>query len=374
MGLFGGNESKSVLLVDVSSSSARAAYASVRGKGPVVLHHAVRVPMEIGDEAASTATMLRTLDATLRELRDKGAPILHKRTGSGSVSAAYVTVGGPWQDAGIRIETVGDGKPFTFGAELLDRAKKNGEVPKGRIRSEESVLATILNGYETTEPVGKRAKSAEIVILTATIDEEAASMMRKAVGSFTDHKDVRFATFASLIHESVAGLFPHEKDYLGLRVSGEASELLFVKHGTPLASVSIPCGLNEFSRAAQKFGMTGFPGDDAIDHAAIPGLQEEMAAANKKWAGAIAGCLKDFTAAHALPRTLFLVTDPEARAFIHKALDVPDIHALWLSDDPLSVITLEPSHFSSAVGGEPGATDEVQINMLALVARHRLSR
>lgn len=374
MGLFGGTDAKSVLLVDVSSSSARAAYASISGKGPVALYHAVRVPMEVGDASASSAVMLRTLDAALRELREQGAPVLHKRTGSGSVSAAFVTVGGPWQDASIRIETIGDGKPFTFGPDLIERAKKKGEIPKGRISSEETVLATILNGYETMEPVGKKAKTAEIVILTATLDEEVSGLMKRTVGTFTNHQDVRFATFASLIFESVGALFPHEKDYLGLRVSGEASELLFVKHGTPLASVSIPCGLNEFSRAAQKFGMTGFPGDDAIDHAAIPGLSEAMKAAHEKWAGAVATSLKAFTTSHALPRSLFLVTDPEARGFIHEALDVPDIHALWLSDDPLSVIALEPTHFSKHVGGEPGSTEEVQLDMLALVARHRLSR
>ncbi len=330
--------------------------------------------METGsDTSVSSTDMLRTLDSALRALRQDGAPILHRRTGSGSVAAAFVSLGGPWQDASIRIETVGDGKPFTFTADLLEKAKKKGEVPSGRIRSEDTIVATVLNGYETKEPVGKRAKGAEIIILSASIEAEVAELMRKTIGSFTAHRDARFSTFASLIYESVGALFPHEKDYLGLRVSGEVSELLFVKHGTPLASISIPSGLNEFVRAAKESGVSAFPGTSEVDYT-TPGLSERMTAAQKKWTDAMIASLQAFTATHALPRSLFLVTDPEARAFMHKAIDVPDIHALWLSDEPLSVITLDPSHFAKAVGGEAGTTEEVPLNMLALLARERLGK
>ncbi len=368
MGLFGEkNKSRSVVLIDVSSSSVGGAYARVSDTAPAALFYTVRVPLETTSSDVPAALMLRGLDAVLRDLRKNGAPILHRRTGSGSVQAVIASVGAPWQNTSVRAETVVEDKPFVFTDSIIQAAKKKEPTAEGSFRTEESVLATLLNGYATREPVGKRVKHAEIILLSATMEEETAKLMRRALASFSAAHDVRFSSLASVITSAVQLAFPHERDYLALRVSGEATELVFVKQGLPLFVSAIPFGLNEFARAAKSSGFSSFPdGGDIIDRSKSAELDTGLKQAEATWTSRIATALKEFTTAHALPRTLFLVADREARDFIRRVLDVPEVHALWLSDEPLALIALECAHFSKNMACEAGVEEDLSLGLLAL--------
>lgn len=371
MGLFSGKpKAQSVALIDISSSSIGGAYARVSPGAPAALLYTTRVDIESTTSGVSAELMLRTLDAVLRDLRQNGAPLLHRRTGAGSVHAVIASVGAPWQDTKIRTETIVEDKTFTFTTDIVERAKKKEAVPAGRAATEASVLATVLNGYETPSPAGKRAKRAEIVILGATMEEESARLVRRALASFSASHDVRFASFASLIPSATALAFPHEKEYLALRVSGESTELVFVKRGYPIAVSALPSGLAEFARAAKAAGFSSFPdGGDAVDTAANAGLDAGLKQAEAAWTSALSACLKSFAANHALPRTLFLVADKEARGYIRRVLDVPDVHALWLSDEPLAVIPLECGQFSKSMACETGVDEDLMLGLLALLGR-----
>lgn len=371
MSFFGGKpKAQSVALIDVSSSSVGGAYAVVAPGAPAALLYTARVPIEAAGSEIPATLMLRALDEVLGDLRANGAPLLRRRTGSGSVAAVLAAVGAPWQDTHIRTETVVEEKPFAFTADIIERAKKKAEIPAGRVPTEESVLATLLNGYETPAPVGKRAKRAEIILLGATMEEETAKQMHRALSSFSAAHGARFSSFASLIANAAALAFPHEKDYLALRVSGGATELVFVKRGFPLFVSSVPSGLDEFARAAKSGGFASFPdGGNLIDRQKSAELDASLAQAETAWVGRISACLKEFTATHALPRTLFLIADKEARDFIRRVLDVPEIHALWLSDEPLAVVPLECSHFEKAMACETGVEEDLMLGLLALAAR-----
>jgi hypothetical protein len=355
MPLFGSKEkTKSLVLVDISSSSVGAAYARTTPNGPTVLVHSVRAPIAASSTDISTELMLRTLDGVLRDLRQNGAPALHKLSGSGSE---------------IHIETLVEEKLFTITETLLLEAKKKIKTPEGYYRSEESILGSVLNGYETPEPVGKRAKRAEIIVLSATIKEETAKLLRSTLGTFSSLHAVNFTELPSLIARAAKTVFPHEKDYLALRVSGEATELVLVKHGFPIFIATVPTGLDAFRHAAQENGFSSFPdGGDSIDRTKSVGLDIKLADTERRWVSALITHLSTFTEKHALPRTVFLITEEHAGAFLRRVLDAPDMHALWLSDEPLAVIRLESKQFNTNVVYAHEDSDDVVLSMLGLLS------
>lgn len=361
---------RSVALIDITSSSVGGAYARVAEGAMTAVYYAIRIPIEAATAEVPQSLMLRTLDSVLIELRSKGAPVLRSHTGSGSVDAVYVSVGAHWQQTSVRTETVVEEKPFVFTDAILAKAKKQGEVPEGYERSQETVLATLLNGYETKEPLGKKAKRAEIIILSADMLEEPAKLMHRALGSFSSHRSVNVTGFPMLAHKAIGLAFPHEKDYLALRVTGEATELVFVNRGFPISVASLSCGLNVFARAARSGGFTSFPdGGNIIDHEKSADLDAGLTAARGSWTAALAEALRTFTATRALPRSLFLLAEPEAREFLRRTLDVPELHALWLSDEPLAVIALEPKQFVSMTGRDETLAEDLPLDLLALYAR-----
>lgn len=368
MALFGGPKQESVALVDITSSSVGAAYARIAPGRPVAMLYSVRVPLPETTTPAPQVVLFRALDEALHKLRTEGAPILRRRTGSGAAAELYANVGGTLQDTQVRIETITDEKPFIFSAADLEAAKKRAKVAEKRVVSEDYVLATLLNGYLTASPLGKKATRAEIIMLSASLEEETATLLRHAMAGFSTRHDVRYAGFASCVRAGIAVSFPHEKDYLALRVSGGATELMHVARGYPSAVARIDCGLSCFADAAKSAGHTSFPdGGGAIRNASA------LSAAQTKWVGEVAKTLKDFTATRALPRTMFLLADPDAADFLRTTLNAPELHALWLSDEPLSVITMEGKQLAGTVAREPNVLEDLPLELLALAARERLS-
>lgn len=370
MSFFGSRpKAQSVLLIDIASSSIAGAYARVVKGGPAIVFYSTRLQIPEGSGPASSTHMLRTLDALLLDLQKNGAPLLRRRTGSGSVQDVYVHVGAPWQHTDIRVITFKEEKPFIFSEQYYDKAKKSIEVPPESFHLEQSIVGTVINGYTTANPLGKKALRAEVIVLDSVMDAELAKLVRASLQSFSPFHTLQFVSLSTLVAHALSYAFPHEKDYWSLRVTESATELFFVKNGFPRMYASIPSGLGAFARVAKERGFQSFPdGGNALDVAQNQALDTKLADVARRFTSAIIQRLYEYTNAQALPRTLFLVTDSEAAPFIQKTLDVPDMHALWLSDDPLAVLSLETKHFKGTIGYELGAEEDSLLSLLALRA------
>lgn len=364
MALFG-RTPKTVALIDIGSSSIGGGYATLGKDGTPRLHYATRVPIELHERPMIALDMLKALGMLGNKLINEGAPQLRKVLGSGKVDTVLASIGSPWQETSVRSEIVEKIKPFTFTKAIMNEALANGaKVPEGRVPSGELVVATLLNGYETKNPFGKRAQRAELVVLSSTIDRSMAEGMRDVFGHLYHTRDIEVSAFAPIAYSVLRDLYPHEKDFLVMHVSGEATDLALVKRGILVDVASITCGVNGLERAARKgepLSMTA-NGDPAPKVPRAP----QNDSAKKEWLDSLANCLKDFSKRRALPRTVFLLADEEARAYLTKILDDQMLHSLWLSDEPLTIIPSLPQHLSDRITCDEGCEKDLFISMLAL--------
>lgn len=366
---FFGNKPKttSVLLVDIASSSIGAAYAKVSSRGPVAMLYTTRksIPTEPG--GLTIERMLRTLDEVLAQVREEGAPIVRRRTGRGNVDAVHASVSTPWQMCDIHTEVIADKTPFVFTNALVEKIQKGITFPKGYTRTKEQVLGTVVNGYPLKNPVGKKGTRAEIIILNAGMPEEIAKLTRRALASFASPSGISFTCLPSSIYSALPKAFPHEKDYIALRVGGEVTELVMIKQGFPNFFSSVPLGLNTFVRAAKGGGFQSFPdGGNLIDQTKSVALETKISEAEIAWTDKVGEAILAFAAKNALPRTLFLLCDPEARDFVRRMIDTPSLHTLWLSDEPLTIIPLESKQVSTMVVYEVNVEEDLALTLLGL--------
>ncbi|MGB4076346.1 MAG: hypothetical protein WBK28_01410 [Minisyncoccia bacterium] len=372
-GLFSTNALERVALVDVSSSSVRAAYALIGKSAPVRIVYETKVPIEVEKTGGANTSMLRAVDAALRNLRSEGAPKLHALTGSGAAHQAFTSVCAPWQRATLRTVTKTEEKPFVVTEELIRNALTSEPVPEDKVRTEEAVVATLLNGYETHKPVGKHTERSEIIVLSSLMDKDTHTLIERGLGSFSESHKVSLASFSSVSFRALSTAFPHESDYLTLRVSGEATELSFVKRGFPLATIAVPIGIQSFMRAAHESGISVFSeptkGEDIIDREKNEKLHRALLEIEQKWTEAFGDTLRGIASTHALPRTIFLLADEEARGLLARLIDAPELHTLWLSDEPLTVIPLDSKHFASLISRDTPFGGNTPIDLLALHAR-----
>jgi hypothetical protein len=350
MSLFSKKERSSFALIDISSSSVAGALAHTAVGEQPTLYYTNRFPIERREQEDLTPAMLRTLHSVADDLIQKGAPLLRQETGSGHIDRVITSVGAPWQATKVRVETINALKPFTFTHALLsDTTQKNSAVPDGYIRSGESVIATLLNGYEMTHPFGKKATRVELVLLSSLLEKAVADRIEEMLRKTYHTHALTITAFAPLVYTVFRDVYQHEKDFLVLNVSGESTDCAFVKQAILVNVASTPHGSNELMRTA-----------DAIVH-------------SKEWLAILAATLQEFSAQHALPRTLFLVADQESRDFLKDLVDAPMLRSLWLTDEPLTIIPVIPSHFTAFVKTRGSAEADVYLELLALYASKSLT-
>lgn len=373
------------VLITIGSSACSGAYVEYKDGDIPSIHYVTQHPIEPRDGEELKEAMLRTLDTVGNDLIEKGAPALRRATGSGSVDGVLISVAGPWQETQVRTVAIQPGKPFTFTRGMLSEAiASSPPVPSGRVSYGESVIATILNGYDVPEPFGKRANRAEVVILSSTLDKDVTERIRASIRRLYHTHTISFAAFGPVTYAVLRDLYPHEKDFLVLDVATEDTDLAFVKGGLLVDVGTLQFGLNKLlsaTHAAERMTVEEEAGMSRPSLGEQPGyinpdrnarFAEHAALARDEWLTGLADLLKHFAQLHALPRTMFVIAQPNARDYLKRTLDSSILHELWLSDEPLSIIPIAIEQFSGKLRTKADAQTPIFMAILALYLRKML--
>lgn len=367
MGLFSKPKKRSIVLVDIGSASVGGAYAHFEPNMPPAIYYTARVPIEKRPEEPADDAMVRSLTVLADILIKHGAPTLREETGSAHIDGIVASIASPWQETTIRVESKQEEKPYLFTHDLLkEMAARNTKDHPERIETGESVIATILNGYDIQNPFGKRVKRADIVILSSTIDKQVAEKVEKALRRAYHAHEITMTAFAPLSYAVMRDLYPHEKDFLILDVAGESTELAFVKRGLLTDIASIAQGTNALIDAIAKVHTRLTHNGKVIDTERNAQFADFVSETEKDWLCGLVEALKGFSSRHALPRTLFLLADANARGYLERLLDNPELHSIWLSDEPLSIISVSPKHMSQYLRTRGKAEGDMYLAMMAL--------
>jgi hypothetical protein len=369
---------ESVALIDIGSSTVGAALVHLAsGTAPVVCYTA-RVPVDRDLPLTQTDAMLRTFTEIGERLVLEGAPQLRQACGSGTVDRAVVSLSSPWHEAKVKTLTIQPGAPFTYTKSLAVETLKQIATPEGHTLTQ-TIVATLLNGYRTTEPFGKKANRADIIVLSSLLETTVLESVSATLKKLFHTREVAYIGFAELCYSVLRDFYPHEREFVVLSVSGEETDVASIKHGHIVDVGTLPLGTNVLKDAICDAGMRARSDQDdtpAKDSSGQPnidkGRNDRFAAgvtkAEEEWVGALADLLRTLGMRHALPRAIFLIADEDVRLHLTKALETPSLRALWLSDEPISVIAVEPSHFSSKVTVQGLAHGDTELALLALYA------
>ncbi|HEX5774423.1 MAG TPA: hypothetical protein VFY28_00455 [Candidatus Paceibacterota bacterium] len=377
---------RTIVLIDISSASVRGAYAHIEEGKPPTLYYTAYIPIEAGGGQSSesadpaVADMLHALEQLATRLVREGGPVLRAELGSAEVNGVFVSVGAPWQETSVRVESFRKQKPFVFTkAHLEEASKRNDASLAGRIESGEAVIGIMLNGYETAKPFGKRVSRADLVILSSSLAADAARSIERTLRKTYHAHHLRMTAFAPVAYEILRDLYPHQRDFLILDVAGTATDIAFVKAGMLVDVQSIDLGVHDLLRAARSSGIGGVgmagirDSDRIIDPVRNAQFASRMTEVQSAWIGNLKTALVDFGQRHPLPRKLFLLADGDARDFLRRLLDTDSLRSLWLTDEPLRIIPVLAEQFTSSVVSRGTASGDAYIAMLALYYARRVA-
>ena len=163
-------------------------------------------------------------------------------------------------------------------------------------------------------------------------------------------------------------------------VTGEATDLVLVRQGILVDTVSMSYGLNFLRRAAIDAGINTSTAEPlrAVEEAVLIDVQHnklftiQTNKACEKWIKGLTSALQLITKHYALPNATFLLVDETAGGFIKRLLDETSFHLSDAIDESLSAVLVDPGKFANHVVHRDAARGDTFLSILALyVAREQ---
>ncbi len=334
---FQGTRTKSIVFIDISADSVAGAYAHYKeGEVPDLLYTR-RFPIEIRKDEPHERAMVRALEVLGSTIIREGAPVLIRAIGRGSPDTILVSIDAPWQNSLVRTEHFERKTTFTFTESMVTTVlEKTSVVPPGKFLVDESIIGTILNGYPTRNPYGKKVHRAEIVVLTSLINGEIATGIATLLQNLYHTKHILLIAGSSLRYQTMLKIFPHERDALIFDVAESLTSIGLVRRGLLVAVIEVP-------------------GRYIAD----------------SWMEQIENTLDELSKKYPLPHTIFLLAREPEIASLRKKFDVANLGKLWLSDNSPKVIAVLASHLAGSVRQITAAPPDLQLLLMTIFGQYR---
>lgn len=331
---------KSVLLIDITTDSVAGAYAQYKEGGKPILLYTKRLPIQVKEGEFREHAMLHTLKVLGATLILEGAPILMRTTGSGHSDSIIVSVDAPWQTTSVRTKHFERQTPFIFTKDIVNTAlEKNTTIPPGKLLANESIIGTILNGYETRNPYGKKVHRASIIVLTSFIDEHIAVGVATTLQGLYHTKDMLLIAGSSLRYQAMRTAFPHERDTLILDTRGSVTSLSLVRKDLFVALAEV----------------------------------SDNVANSDNWTEQIVRKLSTLTKRYPLPQTVFLLTEESNIPLLRKTLEPMYAGKLRTSNTQSKIIPVLVSHILALVQQTGIASSDLQLLLMTLFWQYHSS-
>lgn len=315
------------LVVDIGSASVGAALVMV-GKGRVP-HVVATVREDISfQEALSSARFLFAMNQAL----DKVLAVVQSKTNSvGSPRHVFCTLSSPWFILKTRTVRIAREKEFEVTERALEefidedivRLKedlKETLPPKDVKIIEKKILHIKLNGYEIKNPYKQKTSRLEMLLTVGVSSGRVIQSIERKINNFFHFDAVHFGVFPVTAFSAIRDIFPIEKNFLFLDITGEATDVSRIDDDLLSVTMSFSRGKNFFIReisaglrtvheeASSLFAMFLRDELDSVRHTQVA---EVVARAEDEWLVRFEKTLVALGERGSLPRKIFFTADTD---------------------------------------------------------------
>jgi len=170
---------------------------------------------------------------------------IENELGQIDINDVSVIYSAPWygiitQDIVIQKEQEFELTEKKFNEIVIEQVKKNNKTDYDII--ERHITHVILNGYELTNPFGKKAKELTISIYVSYLEKKCKKGMSEIVEKHTGAKEIHFGTQPLVSFLSLRDLLHMHHSYAQVHVTSETTELYIIKQGAVAHIAQIPFG------------------------------------------------------------------------------------------------------------------------------------
>lgn len=238
-------------------------------------------------------------------------------------------------------------------------------------------LVTKLNGYETTAPLGKKARLLEVYIQANFTTENLFAELTEALTPRFPRAMVRLSAFTDLSRRAAAIIAPELTHFICVCVGSEDTSVSVVRNRRLIFETTIPFGHNQMIRTmAAELNVLPDMARSYLSLYEAEKITPDLAARIKtlrdkvfgQWLTAFNRGLMASADEIFIPRHVFVITE-EAMGDAFLSFLKRDAAARYMADDGQGVMLLSSHGFSHVLATADGAAADSFLSLMAFVHR-----
>lgn len=319
------------LLVDIGSASVGAALVKIEeGKNPHILL-TVREDIPFQESLSSTRFLSGMTHALERALKN----LQKQNKGHGAPARTFCTFSSPWfilKNRNLKITRtdafqVTEKNLNAFLDEDIESLKDElkDTLPPADIEIiEKKIIEMKLNGYEIKNPYGQTTHQMEILATVGLSSKKVIEGVERIISRFFHSPSVHFGSFPVAAFSTVRDIFPEERTFLLLDITGETTDVSFIANDLFMGTVSFPRGKNFFIREisteehtlhAEASTLLGMFLRDELEGGRRDRIGAVVTRSKDEWISRFEKSLASFRSVGVLPRKVFFTADTDVAGF-----------------------------------------------------------
>ncbi len=358
MGIMGRAKSKDelALVFDIGSSSVGGALFFIQESGIPKIIMSVREPM-ILEHNLDTSMFLNLAQKALQIVADKIF-----KAGLGRPERIFCVLSSPFYVSQTRMIKYEKNTPFIFTEKFADSlVQKEIAVfeseyaasynnPENKVRPIElKNIQTLLNGYDTAEPLNQKAENLKMTLFVSLSSEQVLQDIENIIRKFFQFKEIKFSSFIMASFTVVRDMYSHQENFLLVDIGGEVTDISMVKKNILRESVSFPLGRNFLVRGvgtalncslsdAQSF--ISLYKDGHADEATKIKLDPIISSLRIEWMKKFQESLANISNDISIPSTIYIALNKDLADFFAETIKSEQFNQYTLAESKFEVIFL----------------------------------
>lgn len=230
-----------------------------------------------------------------------------------------------------RIIKVRREKPFEINKKLLDdlireeteifkktyeKELESASLGKEIELFEHNVMKSVLNGYDTVKPLGKKVRQLDLYVYMSMGKAKVKEKIEDIVNESFSGSPVIFRTFPFVVFNMLKSLAGNGEGFIFVDIAGEVTDISLVRKGVLEETISFPLGKNFVLRKIGKALNTLIKETSSVlsrlerghsEESATKKISKAMSEAKNEWCDLFKKAMGEIAEASPLPQNLFLV-------------------------------------------------------------------
>lgn len=357
MGIFSKKKKGELVLVfDVGSSSVGGAMFLKTHEGVPEIIYSYRLPVQLEKKI----NIDRFLHLTIEALKVVSDNICTKALGV--PKEIYCVLSSPWHASQTRTIKLIKDTPIVFNEKLRDELINNDiklfeeehkhfyEDGNGKIKTIElKNMKTLLNGYESSNPNGQKAKEIEISVFVSMVEEHIVDMIVENINRHFQSSKIKFISFVLATSTVARDMFIHQDNFLLVNIGGEVTDISMIKKDIIKESISFPMGRNFMARSLaeeldvpipEAQSLLALYKDEHMEAKTRKKIEPAIIKIKTEWLRNFQDFLSTLSNDISIPSTVFITVEKDLASFFSEIIKSEQFNQYILTESKFRVIFL----------------------------------